>query len=139
MQILRDEVAVHAAIDNWPDQAMCQLLTERLAFYSEYEDLELSDLFKLILIEPGDTLTDLDAMFNGGLLINHFSGRRFGDGGFRPCFETLEEHPTFYVMVFCEGDAGFGVEVIVPKTEGIDPRLLNLCAQFATEAPGVSP
>ncbi len=138
MQILRDEVAVHAAIDNWPDQAMCQLLTERLAFYAEYEE-PLSGLFKLILIEPGDTLADLDGEFNGGFLINQFSGRRFGEYGFRPCFETLEEHPTLYDMVFCEGDAGFCLEVIVPKTDGIDARLLNLCAQFATEAPGISP
>ena len=139
MQILRDEVAVHAAIDNWPDQAMCQLLTERLAFYAEYEDLELSELFKLILIEPGDTLEELDAEFNGGFLINQFSGRRIGDDGFRPCFETLEEHPTFYDMVFCEGDAGFGVEVIVPKASDIDTRLLSLCAQFATLVPPLTP
>lgn len=139
MQILQDEVAVHAAIDNWPDQATCRLLTERLAFYAEYEDLELSELFKLILIEPGDTLEELDAEFNGGFLINHFSGRRLGDEGFRPCFETLEEHPTFYDMFFCEGDGDFGIEVIVPRAGGIDPRLLNLCAQFATEAPGISP
>ncbi len=139
MQILRDEVAVNAAIESWPDQAMCQLLTERLAFYAEYDDLDLSELFKLVLIEPGDTLEEFDAEFNGGLLINHYSGRRFGDDGFRPCFETLEEYPTFYDMVFCEGDAGFGVEVIVPKTDGIDARLLSLCAQFAKVAPPLTP
>jgi|LakMenEpi03Aug12_release.lakeMendotaPanAssembly.Ray.scaffolds.fasta_scaffold651382_1 hypothetical protein len=139
MQILRDQAAVLSAIESWSDIAMCQLLTERLAFYAEYEDLKLSELFKLIFIEPGDTLEELDAEFNGAFLINHYSGRRLGDDGFRPCFETLEEHPTFYDMVFCEGDAGFCVEVIVPKTDGIDGRLLNLCAQFATEAPGISP
>jgi hypothetical protein len=139
MQILRDEVAVNAAIESWPDQALCQLLIDRLTFYAEYEDLELSELFKLILIEPGDTLADLDAEFNGRLLVNHFSGRRFGDDGFRPCFETLEEHTTFYDMVFCEGDAGVCVEVIVPKTDGIDARLLSLCAQYATLAPPLTP
>jgi hypothetical protein len=138
MQILRDQVAVLSAIDSWPDQALCQLLTERLTFYADYDDLDLSELFKLIFIEPGDTLADLDGEFNGAFLINHFSGCRLGDEGFRPCFETLEEHTTFYDMVFCEGDAGFCVEVIVPKTVGIDARLLSLCAQFATEAPGIS-
>lgn len=137
MQILRDEVAVNAATETWPDPAMRQQLAERLSFYAQYDDLELGRLFNLILIEQGDTLESLDAEFNGGFLINHYSGRRLGDNGFRPCFETLEEHPTFFDMVFCEGDAGFGVEVIVPKADGIDPRLLNLCAQFATEAPSV--
>lgn len=139
MQILRDEVAVHVAIESWRDQALCQLLAKRLAFYAEYEDLELSALFKLILIEPGDTLADLDGEFNGAFLINHFSGRRLGDEGFRPCFETLDEHPTFYGMVFCEGDAGFCVEVIVPKSIDIDTRLLKLCAQFAKVAPPLTP
>ncbi len=132
-------MAVQAAIEAWPDPAMRQLLAERLSFYAQYDDLELGELFNLILIEPRDTLEELDAEFNGGFLINHYSGRRLGDEGFRPCFETLEEHPTIYDMVFCEGDAGFGVEVIVPKTKGIDARLLNLCAQFATLAPPLMP
>ena len=137
MQILRDQVAMQATIQSWPDMAVCQLLTERLAFYAEYEE-PLGELFKLILIEPGDTLAGLDGEFNGAFLINHYLGRRLGDDGFCPCFETLEQHPTFYDLVFCEGDAGFCVEVIVPKTDGIDARLLSLCAQFATEAPGIS-
>jgi hypothetical protein len=139
MQILRDEVAVHVAIESWPDQALCQLLAKRLAFYAEYEDLELSALFKLILIEPGDTLADLDVEFNGAFLINHFSGRRYGDPGFKPAFEVLEEYPGFYAMLFCEGDGGFGIEVIVPKSTDIDPRLLSLCSQFATLAPPLMP
>jgi hypothetical protein len=137
MQILLDEEDFVCALDSWLDQELVQLLRLRLAFYAEYEE-PLSGLFKLILIEPGDTLADLDGEFNGAFLINHFSGRRYGDPRFKPAFEVLEEHPTFYDMVFCEGDAGFGVEVIVPKTDGIDARLLSLCAQFATEAPGIS-
>ena len=50
MQILRDQAAVLSAIESWSDIAMCQLLTERLAFYAEYEDLKLSELFKLIFM-----------------------------------------------------------------------------------------
>ena len=138
MQILLDEEDFACALDSWPDQELVQLLRNRLAFYAEYEE-PLSGLFKLILIEPGDTLEELDTEFNGGFLINHFSGRRFGDDGFRPCFETLEEQLTFYDMVFCEGDAGHGVEVIVPKSVDIDTRLLSLCTQFAKVAPPLTP
>ena len=138
MQILRDEEDFACALDSWPDQELVQLLRNRLAFYAEYEE-PLSGLFKLILIEPGDTLAGLDGEFNGAFLINHYSGRRLGDDGFCPCFETLEQHPTFFDLVFCEGDAGFCVEVIVPNTEGIDARLLGLCAQFATLAPPLTP
>ena len=138
MQILRDEEDFTCALDSWRDQELVQLLQSRLAFYAEYEE-PLGELFKLVLVEPGDTLEELNAEFNGGFLSNHFSGRRFGDDGFRPCFETLEEHTTFYDMFFCEGDGGFGVEVIVPKSTDIDARLLGLCAQFATLAPPLTP
>ena len=74
MQILRDEEDFACAFDSWPDQVLVQLLQSRLAFYADYEE-PLSDLFKLILMEPGDTLADLDSEFNGDFLINHFSGR----------------------------------------------------------------
>lgn len=138
MQILRDEEDFACALVSWPDQVLVQLLQSRLAFYADYEE-PLSDLFKLILMEPGDTLADLDSEFNGAFLINHYSGRRYGDPGFKPAFEVLEEYPGFYAMLFCEGDGGFGIEVIVPKATSIDPRLLSLCAQFATLAPPLTP
>ena len=138
MQILRDEEDFACALDSWPDQELVQLLRNRLAFYAEYEE-PLAGLFKLILIEPGDTLADLDGELNGAFLINHYSGRRYGDLGFKPAFEVLEVYPGFYAMLLCEGDGGFGIEVIVPKSTDIDPRLLSLCAQHATLAPPLTP
>ena len=58
---------------------------------------------------------------------------------FKPAFEVLEEYPGFYAMLFCEGDGGFGIEVIVPKSTDIDARLLGQCAQFVTLAPPLTP
>ena len=138
MQILRDEEDFACALDSWADQELVQLLQSRMAFYAEYEK-PLADLYKLILVEPDDTLEGLDGEFNGAFLINHYSGRRYGDPGFKPAFEVLEEYEGFYAMLFCEGDGGFGIEVIVPKSSDIDTRLLNLCAQFATLAPPLTP
>jgi hypothetical protein len=138
MQILRDEEDFACALDSWPDQELVQLLQSRLAFYAEYEE-PLSVLFKLILVEPDDTLAGIDSEFGGAFLINHYSGRRYGDSGFKPAFEVLEEYPGFYAMLFCEGDGGFGIEVIVPKANDIDASLLSLCAQFATLAPPLTP
>jgi hypothetical protein len=138
MQILRDEEDFACAFDSWADPELVQLLQSRLAFYADYEE-PLADLYKLILVEPSDTLAVLDGEFNGAFLINHFSGRRYGDPGFKPTFEVLEEYPGFYAMLFCEGDGGFGVEVIVPKSTDIDTRLLSLCAQFAKVAPPLTP
>ena len=138
MQILRDEEDFACALDSWADQELVQLLQSRLAFYADYEE-PLADLYKLILVEPDDTLEGVDDEFNGAFLINHYSGRRYGDPAFKPAFEVLEEYPGFYAMLFCEGDGGFGIEVIVPKSVDIDTRLLSLCAQFATLAPPLTP
>jgi hypothetical protein len=138
MQILRDEEDFACSLDSCADQELVQLLQSRLAFYADYEE-PLADLYKLILVEPDDTLEGLDGEFNGGLLINHYSSRRYGDPAFKPAFEVLEEYPGFYAMLFCEGDGGFGIEVIVPKSTDIDHSLLSLCAQFATLAPPLTP
>jgi hypothetical protein len=138
MQILRDEEDFACALGSWADQELVQLLQTRLAFYAGYEE-PLCELFKLILMKPGDTLGDLDSEFGGSFLINHYAARRYGDPVFKPAFEVLEEYPGFYAMLFCEGDGGFGVEVIVPKSTNIDTRLLSLCAQFATLAPPLTP
>jgi hypothetical protein len=138
MQILRDEEDFACALDSWADRELVQLLQSRLAFYADYEE-PLADLYKLILVEPGDTLAGIDSEFGGAFLINHYSGRRYGDPVFKPAFEVLEEYQGFYAMLFCEGDGGFGIEVIVPKSSDIDARLLGLCAQFATLAPPLTP
>ena len=51
-----------------------------------------------------------------------------------PPFETLEEHPTLYEMVFIFGDGDEGTIVLIPRAPDIDPQLLALCAQYATPA-----
>ena len=136
MQILHDLCAIQAAIDSWADAAMRQLLRSRLAFYAEYDDMDLSELLRVILVEPGDTLERLDAEFNGGFLVNHYSGRRCGETGFVPSYETLEAHSSFYDMVFCEG-GDLAVEVLIPRSAGIDPRLLHLCESLIKPTPMV--
>jgi hypothetical protein len=138
MQILRDEEDFACALDSWPDQELVLLLRSHLAFYADYEE-PLGELFKLILIEPGDTLDGLNSELDGAFLINHYSGRSYGDPGFKPAFEVLEEYPGFYAILFCEGDAGFGTEIIVPKSTDIDSGLLRICAQFAGVAPPLKP
>ena len=40
----------------------------------------------------------------------------------------------FYEAVYIFTDSGFAVVMIVPKEEGIDVRILELCAEFAIPA-----
>jgi len=50
----------------------------------------------------------------------------FGDVGFTPCFEALEEHARCYEMVFILNDDGYGIDIFIPKVIGIDPELLAM-------------
>jgi hypothetical protein len=88
-------------------------------------------LATFVVVEPGDPLDSLDSQLGFPVLSNRFDGRRHGDPGFAPSFEVLEEHPGCYEMVFVLADYGDGVIVLVPKGDGIDPRLHALCAEYA--------
>jgi hypothetical protein len=43
--------------------------------------------------------------------------------------------PDDLAWAFIFNDSGFAVEIIVPKKEGIDGRILELCAEFAIPTP----
>lgn len=111
---------------------MAQLLTRQIEFMSEDESEES---LTVVIVEPGDTLADVDAALNHQLLLNDYSGRRYVDAGFIPCFETLIEHPTFYEMFFVEGGGEVGISVVIPKSPDIDAELLALCVRHAVQAP----
>jgi len=131
MHVLRDAESINAEIQSSPDPHLRRLLTMRLEFVSEIDDYEVGELINFIVVEPGDTLQMIDAELDGTFLIDHWGGKRFGDSGFLPCFESLTEHATFYEMEFIQGDEGFAVEVLIPKIAGIDLWLLSLCAEHA--------
>ena len=50
----------------------------------------------------------------------------------------IEEHRSCYELVFIFSDDGYGIEIFVPKVDGIDPDLLAMCRQFAVPARDVS-
>ena len=138
MHVLRDAESIDAEIRSCADPCMRQLLADRAEFVrnevdasaGEYDDI--GELLNFILVEPCDTLQMIDAAMNGTFLVDHYGGRRFGDPAFVPCFESLEEHATFYDIEFIQSDEGFAVQVLVPKCPGVDPYLLQLCARHAT-------
>ena len=89
----------------------------------------------MIVVEPGDRIDALEQQTGCPILKNLCDDIRFGQPGFSPCFEVLEEHPSFYQLVFITGGGDFGVLVFIPKLEGLDSDLLALCAEYAVPAP----
>ena len=87
-----------------------------------------------ILVEPGDTSEQIELSTGYSLLKSLFNGTAYGDPEFSPDFEYLEDHGSFCEAVHIFTDSGFAVVMIVPKEDGIDGRILELCAEFATPA-----
>jgi hypothetical protein len=88
-----------------------------------------------ILIEPGDTSEQIELHTGYSLLKSLFSETVYGDPDFTPDFEYLEDQGSFYEAVFLFTDSGFAVVMIVPKEDGIDGKILELCAEFAISTP----
>ena len=112
--------------------------------FDSITDLDILKLIKLrhdqlgdelfgsvIIVEAGDTVEDIEKEIGFSILTNLFDDVRYPDPDFVPCFEALEDHGSFYEILFIFGDGDDGtVEIFIPK-HGVDPLLLSMCSQFA--------
>ena len=131
MILLRDP----AEIDQIDDPSIQALLRQRFQDIAADEpyDPELHGYF--VVAENGDTPEMLEKECGGAITHNPCTELSFGQPGFTPVWECLEEHQTCFEMVFVLSDGGFGVVLIIPKQSGIDAELLHLCSVYATPSP----
>ena len=97
-----------------------------------------------VVVEPGDTVEQLEQEIGLPILHGLFDDIPFGDDDFTPCFDVLEEHiyengnnndqHRIFEILIISNDDGFATTVFVPATEGTDSRLLAMCRSFATPA-----
>ena len=84
----------------------------------------------MIIIEAGDSLSDIEKEIGFSILTNLFDDVRYPDPDFMPSCEVLEDHGGCYEMLFILGDGDEAVEIFIPK-HGVDNELLAMCSQFA--------
>ncbi len=84
----------------------------------------------VIIIEAGDSLSDIEQEIGFSILTNLFDDVRYPDPDFVPCFEVLEDHVGCYEMLFILSDADDAIEIFIPK-HGVDNELLAMCSQYA--------
>ena len=87
-----------------------------------------------VAVEGGDKADAVQKESGCPLLVSWLGDARFGDPEFTPATEVIEEHRSCYELVFIFTDDGYGIEIFVPKVNGVDPELLAMCAQFAVPA-----
>ena len=110
------------------DSEIRHLIEQRIHDLS-VEPYDPDALGYFLVIEPSDSLEEINAQLGFSILCNRFSGIKFGDSDFTPSFEFVEEYASCYDMVFILSDDGFGVEVFIPKSIDI-PELLAMCQKF---------
>ncbi len=121
-------------IDQVSNPAIRELVQQRINDLGG-ESFDSNELGYFLVVEAGDTTEAIQAQLSFDLLRNRFTGIPFNATGFTPSFEFLEEFPACYDMVFVLEDSGFGVEIFVPKEEGIDSDLIAMCRMYAYTTP----
>jgi hypothetical protein len=134
MRILNDPSALAAL----PAGVVRTLLHKRFAELSEDEPYEPAVNGFFIVVEAGDGIDAVEQQSGCRLLSNRFSDGRFGGASFVPDWECLTFHagrdgtPGCFEMVFVLSDDGYGVVILIPQQDGIDPELLALCRAYGT-------
>ena len=130
MIVVRD----HSTIDQISNLQIRELVQQRVNDLGG-ESFDSNELGYFLVVESSDTLEALSAQLGFDMLRNRFTGISFNATGFTPSFEFIEELPACYDIVFVLDDTGIGVEIFVPKEEGIDPDLIAMCRMYAYTAP----
>ena len=135
MIVLRDPATTSQVTDPY----IHDLVSLRFAQVLAGEPYDYDRHGYMVIVEPGDTVEQLEQEVGLPVLHGLFDDLPFGDPDFTPCFEILEEHTyenavRIYEMVFISNDDGFATTVIVPACEGIPGDLLAMCRSFATPA-----
>lgn len=132
MRVLRERAQVALLAD----PALRHLIDERIREISDGGAWDSALYGYFIVVEPGDSVAALEAQSGCCLLTGRFNSARFGEPGFMPSFEFIEEHDHCYEGVWILSDDGFGVVLLIPKVAGIDTDLLTMCAAYAMPSSG---
>lgn len=132
MLVLRDA----KAITDITDPVLRELIERRIREISECCPWDADELGPMIVVEPGDTADDLQAIMNFSILEGIFDDSRFGDEDFSPSFEFAEVHGDhLYELVYIVSDGGYGFDIFIVNRPGIDPTILAFCQTYAVPTP----
>lgn len=127
MHVIKDDLALDAIADPF----LHRLIESRIADMTQGDDLDPDVHGFFVVMDPGDTVEEIEAAFGTPLLHNGITGAEYGGPDFSPLFEYVSAHPGWYEIVVVPGDGDFGVVLFVARHATIEPRLLALCSEYA--------
>ena len=112
---------------------IAKIVIQRISELRLSAEETLADIGEFIIIEPGDTIADLEEASGCSIITNLFDRLHFGEPDFVPNHEWLEHHPEqhCYEMVFIMTGDGYFTVFLIPDDPGIDPDLLSLCREYS--------
>lgn len=129
MLSLRTSAAMQRAATNHPDPRLRALLSLRLSQLDQGDGSDLGELVHIVVFEVGDTLGELETALGFTPLDNEEAS--YGDPDFAPGWEWIKRHDGWFELVWVFSDWGDGAILFVQDAEGVNPRLLDLCNQWA--------
>jgi hypothetical protein len=131
MQVIKDELA----LDTIDDPLLHELIESRIADMTQGEDFDPDLHGFFVVMEAGDSVAEIEAVFGTSLLHNGVTSAKYGGPDFSPLFEYVGAHAGWYEIVVVPGDGDFGIVLFVARHATIEPRLLALCAEYAVAEP----
>ncbi|MPT04907.1 MAG: hypothetical protein E2582_11880 [Delftia sp.] len=114
MYVYSDSLSIQDACAQALGTELGELIGLRIEELAEYEVNDLSSLIKILVLEPSDALTAVDAELGFSLLGRH-------------C-DVAESHQDWFELTLVLSDDGFGVVIYVPKHADLAPQLMAYCA-----------
>lgn len=115
MLIITDAAGLARALRSSLDPAIKTLLALRRdqLLHDTTGDYDLGNLAHFVVIEPCDSIADVEAAANYPLFTE-------------PAFEWVEDHGQWIEGVVILSDDGFGIAIFAPDIEGVDPTMLSI-------------
>lgn len=132
MLTIRNSAAMTQALAGPLDSKLKALLRLRCDQLAEYGE-ELSELACFTIVQPGDTLLQVEREFGFPLATRSIDGLAYDGDGLIPSFEWIKDHGEYFEIVIILSDDGFGHVLFVENSNAIDPSLLILCRRYATK------
>lgn len=118
------------------DSHLRQLIEQRIQGIEESCPWDADEIGPIIIIKPGDTAADLEAVMGFSILESMFDESRFGDDDFAPSFEFAEiVGKDLYELVYIVSDGGYGYDIFIPNLPGLDPVIRSFCQTYAIPNP----
>jgi hypothetical protein len=137
MQVIR----LASDVAHVTDPVMHDFLAKRVAnMVMDWAPDRWPDFGQVLMLQSGDDPAIVETAGCLRLTGSPCGAARFGDPGFIPVWDWVDDHGSFYEVAMVTSDAGNFDVVLIPKDIGTSATLLRLCEQLSIrQAAVISP